>query len=368
MGFHHTATFSRGTRISHDKTELFLPPSMMHRGENSSTGTTIPVNQPPKDPSIVNPSWRHVTKVRLVESSNATKVDCKDKYFVPEQNEEREQPAENHTPLPESKWLAKTSDSPIGRPLSSTNAVKLHEKQVVHHFPAVDSFELVSLPPSIRKHKKNKLFSKLKKGKTRASSRLDLASFVPRLGTTSANQEEGEEEGTVEVRLLAWTDYKLTVQIFDGQTKTKIQFKRDQEIEVKLPKIAIFPYEGRADENDHVKGIAEILEQDNDDETMGPDDIPCEVSYRTMPSISSIVFHEIPPAVSIPDVSDISSNSSDASDSTESDTEEDFFCVSNSKEVSEETEETKAPAMVAGKVKKWNKRIFSGLKRRSSAE
>ena len=234
----------------------------------------------------------------------------------------------------------------------------------------MDSIELISLPASIRKHKRNNLFSKLKRGVTRASPRVDLVSSIPHLGATRTKQEEA----SVEVRLLAWTEYKITVQIFDGQTKTKIQLKRDKEIKAKLPRIALIP----CDANDHAKDDAKKQQQD-DDESLGPDDIPHEVSYRTMPSIGSFVFQDIPPAASIPDVSDVSSNSSDASDWTESDDDEDdFFGMSSSnKMVPEETmpstkvapEETKPPAPVAGKkMKKWNKRLFSGLRRRSSAE
>ena len=105
MGFQRTARVAHDVRA--DDLFMLMPPSMNHRGDNSSSGTTIPVHQAPKDLLITSPPWRHGTKVRLVESSDSTEVESKDKYLVSEQPEEREPVVEHHTPLPQSKRLSR---------------------------------------------------------------------------------------------------------------------------------------------------------------------------------------------------------------------------------------------------------------------
>lgn len=378
-----------GTRIACDRSEdLFLPPSMNQRDCNGSTDTTILVNSAHyKDLRLISPPRRHRDhRIPLVESTDSTEVDSRDRYLVPaarDTDDDKDQA--EHTPP--TIWTSTPKNTMYVRELPFTSTPKTMDKRQHAEISAIDSLELISLPPSVRKTKMSGLFKKLKMGVTRVSSRLDIVS--PRIDYTDSTPRNPESNG-VEVRLLAWTDYKITVQIIDEQTKTKIQFKRDgKEIEVTLPKRVLLDTEQV--DNDQMEGSrAHVLgdlfcndqqhqvdktndmdanvtkenqqvKQENDVEsltTVGPDDIPHEVSYRTMPSIHSIVFNGIPPAASIPDVSDVSSNSSDASDWTESDDE--FFSSSG------EAEPVVPGGGGGGKLKKWNKKLFSGLRRRSS--
>lgn len=332
-----------------------MPPSC---GSSKSTETTVLVNKPTKDLRLISPPWRQGSfRIHIATSTDSSVVDNRDRYQVAtsfsggtlDEIEERRDQEDNQ------------EDDTSSIPVESSTI----PRQDIEKLPAiktVDSLELVSYPPPVRE-KKGGILSRIRKKVAQpvVYSRLD------------------SRHDAVEVYILVWNEDKVTVQIADGRTKTKVRSSRQKGCQENAKKkkskarATIEDHESRSssnksiqkknepfgaffgDDKDDIEGESDeskheetqVTEEEEEDEeslaTIGPDDIPHTISYRTKASISSFVFSEIPPAASLPDMSDVSSSSSEASSWSTSSSEESIPPVNHGE-------------MVVHK-KNWNKKL-----------
>lgn len=346
---------------------LVMPPSLPETNSSKSTETTFLVQS--KSAKIIRPPWKKERsfQIPVIDSQDSTTVDSRDRYQVrlDEIDEKREEEDATTAPTTEDTL----SDERDCRELQATKTV--------------DSLELISLPPSeVRaKSKGKRIFSKIIKRKVSATP----------LVTPPTHFAQSK---SIELILISLTRDKLTVEIMDGISKTKVQTSRPKPVVAKSrpkPSAAALREstgkQAKVEENkqgernkkivladttnvqDKVKTDEAVQtheekqasnEQQNEEasttSTVGPEDLPRTISYRTMPSITSYVFNEIPPAASIADMSDVSSSSSDASWSSSSsdednDDDDSFFASTPQQE-----------GRVVVKKSHWNKKLAPVMK------